>query len=340
MKITPLFLLAMFILPGIHAQNIDFGKIYFNAQEIHFPKIAIPEEKRTYQYTGSNADTINFNENDAIQLDGFVKDNNGTVEVRSTYGPLHFDYQRTNTRVDPGTKVTYYSISISVKADGRITTKCAMVNHKRYDLEQYLKSFTTSEFTSERAALDELAIDKKAWMAEAKAAFQKFVVTATNYRANLAFGFAGITNKTKLWMPSSTSNVEYDNFLEKCQLTKAVFGSLKYTDSPKDVLNRLAPAISYLDSIPKLYSEDSKGHKKMRYAAYYDLMKIYFYAEDFAKAESYANLLITNDYDGKDGKKMLEDIKEKKVFWEANKISSSHIAVKGETGYSFYNQER
>lgn len=340
MKIIQLFLLAMLTLPKTKAQDTDLDKFYFKTQEMHFPKNNLPIEKRTYKYTGINGNGINFNENDAIKLGGFSKDSlNGVVEVRSAYTALHFDYQRTITRVDPATKITYYSVTISVKADGRILTECKEIDHKRYDLTQFLKSYTTAEFTTEKAALDEMNINLNSWMAEAKINFQKFVVQQTNYRANLAFGFAGYTHKLKLWLLGSKAHPEYENYQQNYEVIKNAFAAVECNDLPKDIFTKLAAAIQYFDSIPKRFTDDSKSHKKMRYSAYYNLMKIYFHTEDFAKAEAYANLVISNDYDSKDGKRMLNDIKEQKELWETNKVTSAHNALAGESGFNFYNEE-
>ena len=114
---------------------------------------------------------------------------------------------------------------------------------------------------------------------------------------------------------------------------------MKLTGIPAGMAGKLAPALAYFDSIPKLFTEDNKKHKKMRYSAYYNQMVTYFNIEDFAKAEAFANLLIANDYDGKDGKKMLEAIKEKKEVWETNKVTSSHYPIAGETGCNLYKRE-
>ena len=132
-----------------------------------------------YFQRGINGDNINFNENDAIQLGGFKKESNGVVDVRSNYTALHYDYKPTNTRVDPNTKITYYSISISIKGDGRITTECKAIDHKRYDLTEFLKSYNTAEYTTEKAALDEMNLNLKSWMEDAKINFPNFIVSET-----------------------------------------------------------------------------------------------------------------------------------------------------------------
>lgn len=139
-----------------------------------------------------------------------------------------------------------------------------------------------------------------------------------------------------LWLLGSKEHPEYQNHQKYFTLVKNIFAEVKHTGIPADIQDKLIPVKNYFDSIPKLYAEDSKKHKKMRYSAFYNLMKIYFSVEDFAKAEAYANLVIANDYDSKDGKKMLESIKERKELWTEKNVSSSHFALTGETGFNFF----
>ena len=59
-------------------------------------------------------------------------------------------------------------------------------------------------------------------------------------------------------------------------------------------------------------------------------MKIYFHAEDLVNAEKYAQLLINNDYDEKDGKEMIESIETRKKLLAINKTNTSHFQVQNE----------
>lgn len=337
-----LLLFILFSSVGIAAgaQDVDLDKFYFKTQEILFPKNLLPAEKRTYKYTGHNIDTIDFNENNAIVLNGFKKDDNGTVEVISGYAfGLKWAEQKTNVRQDINTKANFYSISVVAVCSGRITVECKEIDFKHYDLSSFRKTYATKEFNSEREAQNEFALLQKSWRDDSKINFQKFVVQETNYRANIAFGYAAHNWKIKLWLLGSKDHPEYANMQQQFTAIKNAFAEVKQSGIPQDMNTKLAPVIAYFEGLPKQYAEDNKKHKKMRYAAYYTLMKLYYHTDDLTNAEKYANLLITNDYDGKDGKNMLEAIKERKALWEANKAASSHFDVGGETGANIYSQE-
>ena len=101
--------------------------------------------------------------------------------------------------------------------------------------------------------------------------------------------------------------------------------------SEKKSWEEIAPAITIFENQIKNFAEDNKKHKKVRYAAYYNLMKIYYNADDLENAEKKANLLIKNEYDEKDGKEMLESIQSLRKLQDIHKTNSAHFEVKNET---------
>ena len=100
--------------------------------------------------------------------------------------------------------------------------------------------------------------------------------------------------------------------------------------SEKKSWEEIAPAIAIYENQIKNFAEDNKKHKKVRYAAYYNLMKIYYNADDLENAEKNANLLIKNEYDEKDGKEMIESIETRKKLLAINKTNTSHFQVQNE----------
>lgn len=337
MKITTLLILVSILCLNVKSQDVDIDKFYFRTNEIEFPKKTLPLEKRTYKYISATTDGNDFNENNAIQLNGFRKEDNGVVEVSSMYGSgLHWVEQKTNVRNDASTKANFYSISIVAICDGRIKLECKELDYKWYTLEQFRKTYSTKEFASEQEAKNEFNLLIKSWTDDSKLDFKNTLAFSTNYKANNIFGYAAKNVNTHLWLLGTKNHPEYQSHQKYLGIIKTIFTNVKHTGIPNDIQEKLLPVKNYFDSIPKLYAEDNKKHKKMRYSAYYNLMKIYYSIEDFGKAESYANLLIANDYDKKDGKNMIENIKKRKELWLEKNVTSSHFALAGETGFTYY----
>ena len=65
---------------------------------------------------------------------------------------------------------------------------------------------------------------------------------------------------------------------------------------------KMQPVISYFEKAKKQYAGTDKENRKMRYASYYNLAKIYLCLDEPDKAIAEADALSMNDYDEKDGK--------------------------------------
>lgn len=111
----------------------------------------------------------------------------------------------------------------------------------------------------------------------------------------------------------------------------------KMTDSLKKEIEAMTPEIGidkvkikdiaeYYKEIPTRYTDPKrKADKKIRYAAYYNLCKLYLYSDEPQKIDEYADLLIANDYDEEDGEKLKEAAALAKKRLERTFIHTSHF---------------
>jgi hypothetical protein len=89
----------------------------------------------------------------------------------------------------------------------------------------------------------------------------------------------------------------------------------------------IQPSIDFFEKNKDKYKGDDKPIKKLHYACVYNLALIHYWLEDFEKAGVYANQLITDDYEPKDGKKMLKNIEELKEELKKSDKKSCHFKV-------------
>ncbi len=73
------------------------------------------------------------------------------------------------------------------------------------------------------------------------------------------------------------------------------------------------------------YTEDEKSHKKLRYAAWYNNAVLYMMLDMPEKAAEEARGLIANDYDAKDGEKLVEQAEALKALLALNKTNTRHF---------------
>ncbi|MDR1896960.1 MAG: hypothetical protein LBR10_09250 [Prevotellaceae bacterium] len=98
------------------------------------------------------------------------------------------------------------------------------------------------------------------------------------------------------------------------------------TPMNRDTVNHL---IEYFESIPEKYTDPKhKADVRLRYAAYFNLSKIYFYLDEPDNAAKYATLLVANGLDVKDGEKLKKEALELKSAFEKTGIKSRHLLIK------------
>jgi hypothetical protein len=100
-------------------------------------------------------------------------------------------------------------------------------------------------------------------------------------------------------------------------------------DESLDVIKgQLKPVIDYFNSVKKKYASSSKWDKKLRYASYFNLAKIYWYLDDPDAAMKEATELVINGYDSKDGKRLENVSVDLKVQMRQAKMNSRHFPMR------------
>jgi hypothetical protein len=100
-------------------------------------------------------------------------------------------------------------------------------------------------------------------------------------------------------------------------------------DEPLDaVKEQMQPIINYFNSIKKKYVSNSKWDKKLRYASYFNLAKIYLYLDNPDAAMKEATDLVINGYDSKDGKRLENGAVDLRVQMRQAKMTTRHFPVR------------
>lgn len=326
------------------SQSADLYPSRFTSIARMLPKQILPEGKRTYHVYETNGTGIDLNLKNEIKVNGFTPvDNNEVVKMIIAYpSEISISSVEVENIVDPATASSggkLYTAKRTVQTDGKITVQCTDADYKHYDLQPFKRTFYTKQYNNETQARQEAINSEIAWLQAGKDEFKKFVVSKANFKINVQYGYSAITSKVKLWRLESEKHPEFENFKNNCELVKTIFADVNQEVIPADIRTKLQPVISYFESLPKLFADSDKKHKKIRYAAYYNLMKIYFHIDDFETASKYASLLVENDYDEKDGKKFLEEIAETKEIMQKFNLTTMHFKMGEEKGYSVYKNE-
>ena len=103
-------------------------------------------------------------------------------------------------------------------------------------------------------------------------------------------------------------------------------GFSKMTFQQKNVeASDMKQAIGYFEAIPARYLGTEKEDKKLRYGAYQNLAKLYLFLDDTDKASKYADSLVLNDFNVRDGKAIIAGVKRVAKELAVNKLATRHV---------------
>jgi hypothetical protein len=89
----------------------------------------------------------------------------------------------------------------------------------------------------------------------------------------------------------------------------------------------MQPVIDYFEKVKKEYTSSDKEDRKMRYASFYNLAKIYLYLDEPEKSMTEADALALNDFDERDGKMLHQAAALLADKLRKNNADTRHFAV-------------
>lgn len=185
-------------------------------------------------------------------------------------------------------------------------------------------NFATEKTSSSTAANNDFNNKKDAVYQDN---LRKFVDGSINYinnRMNDTYGFAPVNNDDFLWILNSKDHPEYQTQQDAIQAVKELFKTMKADESVANLESNLNPLIDYLQSLKTKYGGDDKRNKKLRYSAYFNLSKIYYYLDKPEKAREEAEGLIKNDFDEKDGEDLAKMANNLIELFNTTKFNTRH----------------
>ncbi len=154
------------------------------------------------------------------------------------------------------------------------------------------------------------------------------LISRTNSMVSQKIGYTSVLAQPTFYYMDSKKHPENDVLNAKfAQLEKLV--PLCVAENPSLVAPKqeAKAVLEYFEGLPGKYATDDKQHRKMRYAGFYNAALLHFVLEDFDAATRFAQKVIDNDYDGKDGKRLLKEIEEAKKQLTTNDFKSRHFPL-------------
>lgn len=141
------------------------------------------------------------------------------------------------------------------------------------------------------------------------------------------YGYPERTVSDYFWVVSSRLHPAYADHQRAWSGFRQAIAQMS-PDEPLDEVKRMMkPVIDYYNKAVEVYSSDSKGDKKMRYASHFNLAKIYWYLDDPDAALKHATELVINGYDPRDGRNLEAGATNLKTLMRQSRIYSRHFRV-------------
>lgn len=189
------------------------------------------------------------------------------------------------------------------------------------------KVYRTKEYNSQPEALTAFVSNVLAVTTAITSAEVNRTMAEVNDILNTNLGYPLRTVGDYLWILDSKRHPEYRAHKQAFTAFKQAMFQMR-ADQPLDqVRERLQPVIKYFEKMIDRYDSDSKGDRKMRYASYYNLAKIYYYLDDPEASLFEAGQLMINDYDESDGRGLESAAADLKYLLELNQRPSRHFPI-------------
>ncbi|WP_075341064.1 hypothetical protein [Tenacibaculum agarivorans] len=334
-KININVLMLIFLLlstQSILGQKVDLDKERASIRFIQLPTDPIlNSDDRTYTVASNISDFIK-----RINISGFTKlEKEGTIKIRIDVDELLSTPVKVSKIVeenkDKEGKVintsTFYTANMELILKGRWFV--SITNGKSYNYPiEYSKKLQSKKTSSLDHTKKYFEKNQEALIKNFRKEFMKEQISKLNYYLNASYGYRNERREEVFWILDSEKNPDYKGYQSQFKRIKEVFGRIKakqpITSTHTQYLDNFE---EYFNQLVKKYPLDKRKHRKMRYASYYNLAKLYYNFDMLDKAIEYANKLIENDYDKSDGKRIIKKANKLKKLFELNQVTSTHFPV-------------
>lgn len=309
------------------AQSADLDREQIKVSYVKLPTNPIIEkENRTYS---SNAS--------ALTISGYKKKSEGAVL------DLDFDYFGTEVndvninkvkheKKDKDGNVTSTSYTYNATANyvstGTLTIYNTITSNTMSKNYSETENYKSNDFNSYNKARDYYNDNRTSIRNKYRSNHKNAVLSNAKSYLNSTFGFVPQVDKYEFfWILGSKRHPEFARHHEAFDKLKVIFDKMKYDEPTDELKKELEPIIAYFESVIPNYQGKKRKLRKVRYASYYNIAKIYYYLDNPEKAKEYAQKIIDNDYDKSDGKYFNRIANKLIEKFEANKIKTRHFAV-------------
>jgi tetratricopeptide (TPR) repeat protein len=326
------------------AQKVDLDRLGFSHNYRRLPNQALDKSFTTFSVEINKTTALNAFSNetaperveiegkDRVSADGHLRINInlGDLMIESTDIKERVEVIKDKEGKETGKKY-YYAAQVvySFDASAAVTdVDGKALNRYTFARRSDKLNWSSSEYSSRTAAADFYNNNKLEIKTTLISNHINGALKELNDKLNNEYGYRSMSVREILWELDSKKHPEYVAYNEACKAIKSALETIQ-TDELKaeETIESLKPHIDYLNTLQAQYNNPKdKGHKKLVFGAYWNLASLYLYTEQFEQAKDYANKIIANEYDKKDGERMLKEIDSIQANFNKHSIYTRHFS--------------
>jgi hypothetical protein len=344
MKKATLTVFFTYLFISLCAQRVDLDRFNFTVSYRDFPDEPLPPAYKTFNvrieaapslglgYTTSSLENM-------INIEGMKKvTGTGHVTILCILDDIVFEKGGTKERVDVRkdrqgveSRRSYFSSEMVYSFSAR----ASVYDYKGNTiLSNYILSSRDDRRmykTPEYANPVEVANYCNNNILEIKSNLAKQLVNGAvsnlNATLNTRYGYTIQRVNDIFWILNNKKHPEYAEHQKAWNNFKNAVVMINANEPLDKVREKMKPVIDYFEKLKTVYTASDKEGRKLRYASYYNLAKIYLYLDDPASAMKEADALAMNDYDESDGRNLRVVAERLDEQLKKNNASTRHFAV-------------
>ena len=347
MKKVLTYLFTLISSLGVFGQRVDLDKYNFSANYVDLPRMVIDTSFKTYfvEIDASAAlknHLVGENLLESIHIDGWKKlSEKAHVKIFTRLEDVFIENVEVKERVeilkDKDGKETgrrnyfYVQLIYTFEAEAEVSdykgnpiitfTLANRDDRQTYKTQEFSSFIEASLYFKFRGVDFTKEIAKRA---------ARNAINYLSYEMTVNYGYTASTVNDFLWILDSRKHPEYDAHRKAWIVFKQAMFRMSAEEPVDEIRQSLIPVINYYESIKKRYSSNRKADRKIRYASYFNLAKLYYYLDDADAAMREAGELMLNEFDEKDGRRLESAATELKMLLKQNKFTSRHFPLQTE----------
>ncbi|MDR3217893.1 MAG: hypothetical protein LBU22_02780 [Dysgonamonadaceae bacterium] len=333
----------LFSLTGIaQTKNVDVDNYYFNCAYRAIP--ITPLDPLFYYYSVIIKPTASARKNilvseiaDAVFVEGERRadvSTNADLTIELNIGNIVVKSSTVKERTESvknkdGSVSTQYYYSVGVvytfESNFVIETQDEVLKKSGIFFPEGNLQYNTDEYKTRKEAADFWNNNREVLIADL---YRKHSLESADKVSSFAsdnYGFPVVRGKDIIKTIDEKKHDENEIFRKATETLKSLLEAMT-PNVPMDK-ERAEGLIEYFKSIPAKYTDPkSKADKNLRYAAYYNLCKIYIYLEEPDKVGEYADLILSNGQDTKDCERMQKAAEEVRKALNKTIVKTRHFS--------------